>query len=110
MTFEIRVFHSINLRQQPGAAGEGSLGLQAVLSVFSNPIFVNIRLIGWTGGSPSGKNDFHLIGLDSRGVIVLKCKLSRRGQLANIPPCLIGMGACAGGHPLSRRLFALGHS
>jgi len=63
-------------------------------------------------GIDIGKNIFHLIGLDKRGAIVLKRKLSR-GQLecflANLPPCLIGMEACAGAHHLSRKLIALGH-
>ena len=61
-------------------------------------------------GIDIGKNVFHLIGLDSRGAIVLKCKLSRAqlevGARQFIPPCLIGM--CAGAHHLSRRLIALG--
>jgi transposase len=63
-------------------------------------------------GIDIGKNIFHLIGLDKRGAIVFKRKFSR-GQLecflANLPPCLIGMEACAGAHHLSRRLIALGH-
>src|SRR5271166_3080737 len=63
-------------------------------------------------GIDIGKNVFHLIGLDSRGAIVLKCKLSRsqlENRLANTPPCLIGMEACVGSRHLSRRLIALGH-
>jgi transposase len=63
-------------------------------------------------GIDIGKNVFHLIGLDSRGAIVLKCKLSRgqlENRLANTPPCLIGMEACVGAHHLSRRLIAFGH-
>jgi transposase len=63
-------------------------------------------------GVDIGKNVFHLIGLDSRGAIVLKCKLSRgqlENRLANTPPCLIGMDACVGAHHLSRRLIAFGH-
>ena len=63
-------------------------------------------------GIDIGKNVFHLIGLDQRGAIVLKRKLSR-GQLenflANLAPCLIGMEACVGAHHLSRRQIALGH-
>jgi hypothetical protein len=58
-------------------------------------------------GIDIGKNVFHLIGLDRRGAIVLKCKLSRsqlENRLANMPACLIGMEAY-----LSRRLIALGH-
>jgi transposase len=63
-------------------------------------------------GIDIGKNIFHLIGLDKRGAIVLKAKLSRsqlENRLANLPPCLIGMEACAGSHHVSRKLIALGH-
>ncbi|MEE9249971.1 MAG: IS110 family transposase [Alphaproteobacteria bacterium] len=63
-------------------------------------------------GIDIGKNTFHLIGMDARGAIALRQKLSR-GQvevrLANMPPCLIGMEACVGAHHLSRKLLALGH-
>jgi len=50
-------------------------------------------------GIDLGKNSFHLVGQDERGAIVLRLKLSRSQlthRLANIPPCLIGMEACAG--------------
>ncbi len=63
-------------------------------------------------GIDIGKTIFHLIGLDRRGAIVFKTKLSRsqlENRLANIPPCLIGMEACVGAHHLSRQLIALGH-
>ena len=63
-------------------------------------------------GIDIGKNVFHLIGLDQRGAIVFKTKLSRsqlENRLANTPPCLIGMEACVGAHHLSRQLIALGH-
>jgi hypothetical protein len=42
-----------------------------------------------TIGIEIGKNTFHLVGLDERGAIVLRQKLSRgRSQLlANMPPC-----------------------
>jgi len=63
-------------------------------------------------GIDLGKNTFHLTGLDERGAIVVRQKLSR-GQLerrfVNMPPCLIGMEACAGAHHLGRQLAALGH-
>jgi transposase len=66
-----------------------------------------------TIGIDLGKNNFHLTGLDEQGAIVLRQKLSR-GQLdqrfVNLPPCLIGMEACAGAHHLGRRLAALGHN
>ena len=63
-------------------------------------------------GIDIGKNVFHLIGLNKRGAIVLRQKLSRgqlEARLANMPPCLIGMEACVGAHDLSRKLKALGH-
>src|SRR5215471_8452382 len=63
-------------------------------------------------GIDIGKNTFHLVGLNKRGAIVLRQKLSRRqleARLANLPPCLIGMEACVGAHHLSRRLKAFGH-
>src|ERR671920_655480 len=65
-----------------------------------------------TLGIDLGKNSFHLIGQDERGSIVLRLKLSRTQlapRLANIPPCLIGMEACAGAHHIGRQLQALGH-
>jgi transposase len=65
-----------------------------------------------TIGIDIGKNNFHLIGLDGAGNIVLRRKLSRSQvivRLANLPPCLIGMEACVGAHHLSRQLQALGH-
>jgi transposase len=61
-------------------------------------------------GIDIGKNSFHVVGLDSRGAIVLRQKWSRgqvEARLANMSPCLIGMEACVGGIILvesSRRL------
>jgi transposase len=63
-------------------------------------------------GIDIGKNSFHVVGLDSRGAIVLRQKWSRgqvEARFANMPPCLIGMEACVGAHHLSRKLQALGH-
>ena len=54
-----------------------------------------------TIGIDLGKNIFHLVGLDQRGVIVWQLKCSRaqlERRLANIPSCLIGMEACSGAH------------
>ena len=62
-------------------------------------------------GIDIGKNSFHVVGLDSRGAIVLRQKWSRgqiEARLANMPPCLIGMEACVGAHHLSRKLRTLG--
>ena len=63
-------------------------------------------------GIDIGKNSFHVVGLDSRGAIVLRQKWSRgqiEGRLVNMPPCLVGMEACVGAHHLSRKLGTLGH-
>src|SRR5215470_9980305 len=64
-------------------------------------------------GIDLGKNTFHLTGLDERGAIVIRQKVSR-GQLehrfVNMPTCLIGMEACAGAHHLGRQLAALSHN
>jgi len=65
-----------------------------------------------TLGIDIGKNVFHLIGLDKRGAIVLRQKLSRSQievRLANLPICLIGMEACVGAHHLGRQLREMGH-
>ena len=63
-------------------------------------------------GIDIGKNVFHLIGLDKRGAIVLRQKLSRgqlEARLANMPPCLVGMEACGSAHYWARELKAMGH-
>src|SRR5258705_5034862 len=52
-------------------------------------------------GIDIGKNSFHVVGHVARGAIVLRQKWSRgqvEARLANLPPCLIGMEACAGAH------------
>ena len=60
-----------------------------------------------TIGIDLGKNTFHLVGFDQRGVIILRQKVSRgqlERRLANIPRCLIGMEACSGAHHIGRQL------
>jgi len=59
-----------------------------------------------------GKNIFHIVGMNARGAIVLKERLSRAKlawRLTNMTSCLIGMEACAGAHHVGRQLAALGH-
>ena len=49
-----------------------------------------------TIGIDTGKNTLRLIGLDDKGAIVLREKVSRgqiRVRLANVPRCLIGIEA-----------------
>jgi transposase len=65
-----------------------------------------------TIGIDMGKNTLHMIGLDARGGIVLREKVSRgriTSRLANLPPCLIGIEAGMATHYVTRELAALGH-
>ena len=65
-----------------------------------------------TIGIDMGKNTLHMIGLDARGAIVLREKVSRgriASRFANLPPCLIGIEAGLATHYVARELAALGH-
>ena len=65
-----------------------------------------------TIGIDVGKNTFHLVGLDKRGAIVLRQKVTRHQlgrRFSNISRCLIGMEACSGTHFIARQITALGH-
>lgn len=65
-----------------------------------------------TIGIDLGKTVFHIIGMDQRGSITLKKRLSRTQLitlLANTPACLIGMEASCGAHYLAREVSAYGH-
>ena len=65
-----------------------------------------------TVGIDMGKNTLHMIGLDSRGAIVLREKVARgriASRLANVLPCLIGIEAGLATHYVARELAALGH-
>jgi transposase len=65
-----------------------------------------------TIGIDMGKNTLHMIGLDTRGAIVWREKVSRgriASRLANLPSCLIGIEAGLATHYVARELAALGH-
>jgi len=65
-----------------------------------------------TIGIDLSKTTFHVIGLNPRGEIVLRRKLSRKQLLlytANRQRMLIGMEACGGAHYLGRALREQGH-
>ena len=69
-------------------------------------------VVARTIGIDTGKNTLHLIGLDDKGAIVLREKLSRgriAARLANVPKCLIGIEAGMATHCVARELIALGH-
>jgi transposase len=60
----------------------------------------------------SAKNAFQLHGVDAQGHGTLR-KAERRQHLlatfAKMPPCLIGIEACASAHHWARKLQELGH-
>jgi len=66
-----------------------------------------------TVGIDLAKNLFQVHAVDERGRAVLRKQL-RRDQMAgffvNLPPCLIGMEACASAHHWARTLQKFGHS
>ena len=63
-------------------------------------------------GIDTGKNVLHVIGLDEKGAVVLREKVSRSriaARLVNVPRCLIGIEAGMATHYMARELVALGH-
>jgi transposase len=66
-----------------------------------------------TIGLDIAKSVFQVHGIDPEGNAVLRHQLKRRYVLAffeKLPPCLVGIEACASSHHWSRELQALGHS
>ena len=65
-----------------------------------------------TIGLDIAKSVFQVHGVGARGNVVRR-QLKRRQVLAffeKLPPCLVGMEACASSHYWSRELQALGHT
>jgi len=63
-------------------------------------------------GLDLGKRVFQVHGVDPRGRAVLRRKLQRAevtAFFAALPPCLVGMEACATAHHWARQLRAAGH-
>ncbi|MDA9489598.1 IS110 family transposase [Bradyrhizobium sp. CCBAU 11361] len=66
-----------------------------------------------TIGLDIAKSVFQVHGVDTAGQVVIRRQLRRRHVLAffqKLPPCLVGIEACASSHYWSRELQALGHS
>jgi transposase len=64
-------------------------------------------------GLDIAKNVFQVHGADAVGKSVVRKKLKRDQVLAyfsTLPPCLVGMEACASAHHWARKLQELGHS
>jgi transposase len=66
-----------------------------------------------TIGLDIAKSVFQLHGVDAAGQVVIRRQLKRRYVVAffqKLPPCLVGIEACASSHHWSRELQALGHT
>jgi transposase len=66
-----------------------------------------------TIGLDIAKSVFQVHGVDAAGQVVIRRQLKRRAVLSffqKLPPCLVGIEACASSHHWSRELQALGHT
>src|SRR4030043_1669042 len=66
-----------------------------------------------TIGLDIAKSVFQVHGVDAEGKVLIRRQLKRRYVLAffeRVPPCLVGIEACASSHHWSRQLKALGHT
>ena len=66
-----------------------------------------------TIGLDIAKSVFQVHGVDAEGNVIVRRQLKRRYVLAffqKLPPCLVGLEACASSHYWSRELSALGHT
>jgi transposase len=66
-----------------------------------------------TIGLDIAKSVFQVHGIDAEGNVVVRRQIKRRYVLAffqRLPPCLVGIEACATAHHWSRELQAIGHS
>ena len=64
-------------------------------------------------GLDIAKSVFQVHGVDAQGSVVVRRQLKRRYVLAffkKLPPCLVGIEACATSHHWSRELQAIGHT
>jgi transposase len=66
-----------------------------------------------TIGFDIAKSVFEVHGVDAEGHLVIRRQLKRRRVIAffqKMPPCLVGIEACASSHYWSRELQAIGHT
>jgi transposase len=66
-----------------------------------------------TIGLDIAKSVFQVHGVDANGNVVIRRQLKRRYVMAffeKLPPCLVGVEACATSHHWARELMALGHT
>ncbi|UPJ60575.1 transposase [Bradyrhizobium sp. 192] len=66
-----------------------------------------------TIGLDIAKSVFQVHGVDAAGQVIIRRQLKRCFVLSffeKLPPCLVGIEACASSHYWSRELQALGHT
>ena len=66
-----------------------------------------------TIGLDIAKSVFQVHGIDAEGNVIVKRQFKRRHVLAffhKLPPCLVGIEACASSHHWSREIGSLGHT
>jgi len=66
-----------------------------------------------TIGLDIAKSVFQVHGVDAAGNVIVRRQLKRRYVVAffqKVPPCLVGIKACATSHHWSREITALGHT
>jgi transposase len=66
-----------------------------------------------TIGLDIAKSVFQIHGIDGAGTVIIRRRLKRRFVLVffqKLPPCVVGIEACATSHYWSRELTALGHT
>ena len=66
-----------------------------------------------TIGFDIAKSVFQVHGVDAAGEVMVRPQLKRRQVLVffqKLPPCLVGIEACASSHHWSRELQAFGHT
>jgi transposase len=66
-----------------------------------------------TIGLDIAKSVFQIYGVDAAGNVIVRRRLKRRyvwSFFQKLPPCLVGIEACASSHHWSRELQALGHT
>ena len=92
-----------------GATSAIDVGAVRVLMIRRSQVMQTITTVGLD----IAKSVFQVHCVDADGEVVVRRQLKRRYVLAffqKLPPCLVGIEACASSHHWSRELQALGHT
>src|SRR3974377_1171603 len=86
-----------------------NVGAVEAPAIRKEPIMQTITTVGLD----IAKSVFQVHAIDVEGKVIVRRQLKRRYVLAffkKLPPCLVGIEACASSHHWSRELQALGHT